>query len=111
MKRRASLSRITIVVQATLFTVVLGIALLLGIYFQKHTVEEETAAKEAELTVRIRDLKSRLNGVALQVQEMLYSVIEENGLWAEDQNEKYFAKVATKNLLNDNALLYRLADF
>lgn len=106
MKRRVSLSQITIAVQVTLFAVVLSLAVLMGFYFQRHTVEEETAAREAELTARIRDLESRFSADALQVREMLHSVLDNEGLWSEDQSKKYFGKVAVKNLMNDKLLLY-----
>ena len=106
MKRRVSLSQITIAVQATLFVAVLGLAVLVGFYFQRHTVEEETAARAAELTARIKDLESRFGTDALQVREILHSVLDNEGLWSEDQSKKYFDKVAVKNLLNDKVLLY-----
>lgn len=106
MNKRVSLSRITIAVQVTLFTVVLGLALLVGFYFQKNTVEEEAAARGAELTARVRELESRLGRDALQVKEILYEVIDNNGLWSEDKEHKYFDKMAVKKLMSDKSLLH-----
>lgn len=106
MKRRVSLSQITIAVQITLFMAVFGVAVLVGIYFQRYTVEDETAVREAELTARIKELESRLSADALQVREMLHSVLDNDGLWSGDQDKKYFSKIAVKNLMNDKAILY-----
>ncbi len=106
MKRRVSLSKITVMVQVVLFMIVLGLAVLIGVYFQRHTVEEETAAREAELAARIRDVESRLNADALQVREMLHSVLDNDELWSEDQGRKYFSKITVKNRMKDKALLY-----
>lgn len=107
MKRRVSLARITITVQMILFTVVFCLALLVGFYFQKQTVAEETAAREAEFAARIRDLESRLSADAFQIREVLHSVLDNDGLWSENQGSKYFNKVAVKNFLNDKKVLYR----
>ncbi len=106
MKKRISLLKMTALVQMILLAAVVGIIFLVGIYFQRRMLKEEKEVRQAELAAQIRELDSRLGSAALQVKEILRSVVDSNGLWSEDSGSKYFDKIATRDLLLDKALVY-----
>lgn len=106
MKKRISLSRMTVLIQAILFAVVAGLIILVGIYFQMQTREEAAASAQTELQTIIRDLDSRLDAAGIQVREVLRVAVASNGLWSGDSASRYFEKVNLRNVISNKSLFY-----
>ena len=90
MKKRISLLKMTALVQMILLAAVVGIIFLVGIYFQRRMLKEEKEVRQAELAAQIRELDSRLGSAALQVKEILRSVVDSNGTVVRGQRKQIF---------------------
>lgn len=109
--RKSSLSRLTIVVQIAIFSVVIVLLLLFGFYFHMQTRREAEMSANVRLEDVLDKIGERMNADEVQVREMLHRVGNSKDLWSDDKEKKYFAKIALQNSVADKMLFYEDMEF
>ena len=90
--RKSSLSRLTIVVQIAIFSVVIVLLLLFGVYFHMQTRREAEMSANVRLEDVLDKIKERMNADEVQVREMLHRVGNSKDLWSDDKEKNILQK-------------------
>lgn len=76
MKKKNILSKVIIWIQIALFATVVILTFLIGGYFQIQTRHDKEISENIRLQDEVRKLEDRLDGDAVLVREMMYTVTD-----------------------------------
>lgn len=107
MKKRKSLSKMMITLQILLFSMVGLFIALAGVRYHRQALADISAEKKLLIQSQVKEVEARMNADSLQLTEILRSVLDNNGLWSANSDDKYFNKMELQRNMQDKALLYR----
>ena len=107
MKKKNILSKVIIWIQIALFATVVILTFLLGGYFQIQTGHDKEISENIRLQDEVRKLEDRLDGDAVLVREMMYTVTGKKNLWSSDRDKQYFAKNEIQKNMSDKRVNFK----
>lgn len=93
-------------IQIALFATVVILTFLIGGYFQIQTRHDKEISENIRLQDEVRKLEDRLDGDAVLVREMMYTVTDKKNLWSSDRDKQYFAKNEIQKNMSDKRVIY-----
>ena len=93
-------------IQIALFATVVILTFLIGGYFQIQTRHDKEISENIRLQDEVRKLEDRLDGDAVLVREMMYTVTGKKNLWSSDRDKQYFAKNEIQKNMSDKRVIY-----
>lgn len=93
-------------IQIALFATVVILTFLIGGYFQIQTRHDKEISENIRLQDEVRKLGDRLDGDAVLVREMMYTVTNKKNLWSSDRDKQYFAKNEIQKNMSDKRVIY-----
>lgn len=93
-------------IQIALFATVVILTFLIGGYFQIQTGHDKEISENIRLQDEVRKLEDRLDGDAVLVREMMYTVTGKKNLWSSDRDKQYFAKNEIQKNMSDKRVIY-----
>lgn len=93
-------------IQIALFAIVVILTFLMGGYFQIQTRHDKEISENIRLQDEVRKLEDRLDGDAVLVREMMYTVTGKKNLWSSDRDKQYFAKNEIQKNMSDKRVIY-----
>ena len=93
-------------IQIALFATVVILTFLIGGYFQIQTRHDKEISENIRLQDEVRKLEDRLDGDAVLVREMMYTVTDKKNLWSPDRDKQYFAKNEIQKNMSDKRVIY-----
>lgn len=107
MKKRKSLSKMMITLQISLFSLVGLFIALAGVRYYRQALADISAEKKLLIESQVKEIEARMDTDSLQLTEILRSILDNNGLWSVNSDDKYFDKMGLLRTMQDKALLYR----
>ena len=93
-------------IQIALFAIVVILTFLMGGYFQIQTRHDKEISENIRLQDEVRKLEDRLDGDAVLVREMMYTVTGKKNLWSSDRDKQYFAKKEIQKNMSGKRVIY-----
>ena len=93
-------------IQIALFATVVILTFLIGGYFQIQTGHDKEISENIRLQDEVRKLEDRLDGDAVLVREIMYTVTGKKNLWSSDRDKQYFAKNEIQKNMSDKRVIY-----
>ena len=94
-------------IQIALFATVVILTFLIGGYFQIQTRHDKEISENIRLQDEVRKLEDRLDGDAVLVREMMYTVTGKKNLWSSDRDKQYFAKNEIQKNMSDKRVNFK----
>lgn len=93
-------------IQIALFAIVVILTFLMEGYFQIQTRHDKEISENIRLQDEVRKLEDRLDGDAVLVREMMYTVTGKKNLWSSDRDKQYFAKKEIQKNMSGKRVIY-----
>ena len=93
-------------IQIALFATVVILTFLIGGYFEIQTRHDKEISENIRLQDEVRKLEDRLDGDAVLVREMMYTVTGKKNLWSSDRDKQYFAKNEIQKNMSGKRVIY-----
>ncbi len=106
MKKRKSLPRILNIMQLIVFCLTVLFMIGDSMLLYKESMDSVVEERNMQVMAGVRETKTRIESIQQQIKEIIIAVMNNDGLWSENQGNKYFDKMQMQQLLAEKKSYY-----